>query len=317
MAVNVNRGVYILILILVVSCNDSGSFPSIISNKVTEKHKNIEGTRLYIIPPPGYSTAAGYAGIRKSSAVLQVYDQQDGNYYTSTAIYSKDKFEREGSQVEAYKDVTVCGYKGKYLFMKTNTNTCVYTLAFGDSTFSVTVLGIYPEDDAEAAKELKTALLSVAYDKNKKKDPLTEAPFTVNDSVTNFKFVKTAGANYIFTINGQDIQADSTAPFVMISHVNGIQDGQIAGIADTLFNRIDNEHSVMGKTIKYIPENKINGCPAYARVVYGTINNVPNMVYEMAILKDKDLILFIGDAKNNYETYNAEFLKLSHTIKVK
>jgi len=289
----------------------------VIRNTVTAKHTNIPGTRLSVIIPPGYNIAGGYMGLRKSSAVLQVYDLTDGNFFTSGAIYNKDKFEREGAQILDYKDVIVDGFKGKYIYMKNNDNTLVYTLAFGDSTFCTTVLGIYPEGEEGEGTELKDILESVAYDVNKKIDPFSRAVFKINDSVSAFKFSKLTGSAYIYTWGGKELKFNEDEPYVIITAVNYNAVTPLNAIADSVFKSVEDEHGMTDRDIKNAQEVQTYNYPAYEREVYGMSNGRLTLLYELALVKDKNMVVFAGHSKNDFVTNLASFKSLSRTITFK
>jgi len=307
-----------LILLLVSLAGCSGSnFPDTIKNSVTEKQTNIPGTRLYVTVPEGYSIAGGYMGLRKSTAVLQVYDNTDGNFFTSTPLYNREKFEREGAQVTDYKDVTIDGYKGKYIFMKNSNNTSVYTLVFGDSTFCTTVLGVYPDDDEQEGKELKGILQSIAYNVHRKVSPFSRAAFTIDDTVSAFKFAKLTGSAYIFTPGGKDVRFNDDVPYVIISS-SGYRAGiPLSSLADTTFKTIEDEHAMTAKDIKNAADTTVNNYIAYEREVYGVANGKLTLLYELALAKDKTMVIFTGHSKSDFATNLVEFRNLAQTIEIK
>jgi hypothetical protein len=313
-----NKIACLLLIVLLAACN-SGDFPIEISNKVTAKHTAIPGTRMFVIAPAGYIAAGGFTGLRKSSAVLQVYDNTDANYYTSTQLYSKDKFEREGDQVSEYKDVLIDGYKGRYIAMKGNNNTIVYTLVFGDSTFCTTVLGVYPDNDdnEHTGRELRGMLASIAYDAGRKVDPFSKAPFTINDSFSVFKFTKLNGSTYIYTPGGLQLNFNNDAPYVIISSASYSAAIPLAALADTTFRQIEDGHAMTAKDVKNAVDTTINNNAAYQREVYGVANGKLCLLYELAMVKDKNMIVFTGHCKNDFAKNLIEFKSLAQTITIK
>lgn len=307
---------YIAIVVLLASCSGS-NFPSAIKNSVTDKHTNIPGTRLYVVVPSDFSIATGYMGLRKSTAVLQVYDNTDGNFFANLQIYNREKFEREGAQVSEYKDVVVDGYKGRFFFMRNNNNTLVYTLMFGDSTFCTTIFAVYPEDDEQTGKEMKSIMESIAYDANKKIDPFSRAPFSINDAVSSFKFSKLTGSAYIFTLGGGDMKFNGDQPYVIIS--SGAYDATLpmATLADSTFKKVEDEHAMTAKDVKSSTDTIINNYKAYEREVYGMANDKLTLLYELAIAKDRTMIIFTGHSKSDFESNILDFRNLAHTIRIK
>ncbi len=309
--------IFIMLIALLSSCSEGGNFPEVIKNTATAKHTNIPGTRLSVIIPPGFSIAGGYMGLRKSSAVLQVYDLTDGNFFNSGAIYNKDKFEREGAQILEYKDVVVDGFKGKYIHMKNNDNTLVYTLAFGDSTFCTTVLGIYHEDEQAEGKELKGILESIAYDVNKKIDPFSRAVFKIDDTASAFKFSKLTGSAYIYTWGGKDLKFNDDEPYVIITAVNYNAVTPLPAIADSVFKTVEDEHGMTERDIKNAQQLNTYNYPAYEREVYGMSNGKLTLLYELALVKDKNMVVYAGHSKTDFTTNLALFKELSRTITFK
>src|SRR5574337_737724 len=167
--------------------------PNAIKNSKSEKHINIPGTRLFIIPPENFHTATNFTGLQKdASTAIQVYDLIGGNYYTNAATFNKESFEAKGAKVFEYKVLSVNGYPGKFIYMQGDNNTKECSLVFGDSTFSTMLMGLYPASDESTGEEIRQAFFSIVYDIKLKPDPWTGTFFTLDDSQTRFKFVRAA-----------------------------------------------------------------------------------------------------------------------------
>src|SRR5215831_4642741 len=162
-----------------------------IENAKTNKHINIPGTRLFIIPPPNFSTAKGFIGLQDGkNSILNVMDLVGGNYNTNAATFSKEEFEKKGAKVFDYKEIRVGGFPAKYISMQGDATTKEYALVFGDTTFSTMIIAAYPATDENTGKEIISSLNSICYDKSIKIDPLTTANFSIDDKDSKFKFFK-------------------------------------------------------------------------------------------------------------------------------
>ena len=113
-----------------------------ITTTKTNKHLNIPGTRVFIIPPLGFVTSTKLPAIENGNkAIIQAMDLIGGSFYTNAATFSRKKFELKGLKVLEYKEFKLNKYPAKMVLIQGESQTKMYNLVFGDSTFSTTEIG--------------------------------------------------------------------------------------------------------------------------------------------------------------------------------
>lgn len=139
---------------------------STIENSRTSEHINIPGTRVFIIPPPGFAVAKTFVGLEKSKdTFLSIQEIVGGNFDKDAANFNRERFEPLGN----YQEVQLNGFPAK--FVLTHGTTKHYVLVFGDDTFLVKIMAQCALIDEEAGEQMIAALNSICYDKNTKRKP--------------------------------------------------------------------------------------------------------------------------------------------------
>lgn len=302
-----------LTLTLYTSCGQTpnSGFPDEIKTTKAAKLVNIPGTRVFIIPPEGFTVSSTLPAIEKgNSGMVQAMDLPGGNFYTNAATFSKENFEQKGMKVFEYKELKINGLPAKLAFIQRDPQTKVYNLVFGDSTFSTMVMGVFASNDNKTGEQIKQALLSIYYDKGMDADPLATAPFKLNDSKSIFKFAKSGASMYLYSIDGVKKDAYENEPYFMALSIP-IEGASLNSLADDMAEMIKDSH------IKNISENKTNGFQSFKREVYGKLNGKPALLFQHIVLIGQSAIVMQGIADDNFDKYIAEFEKLSGTVEKK
>jgi hypothetical protein len=198
---------FLLAFSLVITYGQSASMTSVdnLETHKTEKHINIPGTRLFIVPPEDFSISDNFIGlIKENISAIQVMDLDGGNFYTNSANYTKQGFEKKGIKVLDFKELTINGYPCKYICMQGDTSAKVLGFVFGDTTFSVMVMATYPSKDEIVEKSLEIALQTIYYEKGLTIDPFISAYFKLDDSESIFKFFRSSANLFIYSIGGKE-----------------------------------------------------------------------------------------------------------------
>jgi hypothetical protein len=308
-------------LISVVACKQnpstSGKINPNIQNSKTNKHINIPGTRLYIIPPADFSISQTPAGLRKGeTAGITVTDLVNGNYYTNAASFNKAGFVQRGIKTFDFQEIKVNGYPAKYVSLQGDANARMYWLVFGDSSFSTMVMGVYPAGDNTSGKEILSALNTIYYDKNEKIDPFEAAAFSLDDSQSKFKFFQYVTNMYVYTMGGMDNKNDPDAPFLILTQMPIEKGMKAKNVGDMMLSKLEG-YGLKNAEIKNASSEKINGYDAYEAEVHGQMHDKTSIMYQCVIVNGDNVISMQGVAKDNFDENLAAFKALAHTIKIK
>lgn len=84
----------------------------------TSKHINIPGTRLFIIPPPGFVTDKSCEGTAVSAkddkTGINFKDTEGANFYTDSTL-NKKIFEKNGIPIVTYQELKLNNFSAKYI----------------------------------------------------------------------------------------------------------------------------------------------------------------------------------------------------------
>jgi hypothetical protein len=311
--------VYLFILISFTACGQTATnkINTDIRNSKSSKQINIPGTRLYIIPPPGFEASKTFLGFKKGeNSMIDVFDLIGGSFYTNAATFSKEEFEKKGAKVFDFKEIKVNGYPAKFISVQGDAKAKSYELVFGDSTFSTMIMAIYPVDDEKTGDDILNSLNSIYYDKKKKIDPLETANFSIDENVSKFKFFQYNSNLYFYTINGRDNSSNQNAPVVLVYQLPKDNTMTAKSIAEMMISK-SKEYGFTNPLLKNISTEKINGYDTYQIEEYGQLKGINTLIYYCVTTHLDKAIAIQGIAKSEIEANLSEFKKLAQTVKIK
>lgn len=289
-----------------------------INNIKTEKHVNIPGTRLYIVPPSNFKIASNFVGLLKDgSGIIHVYDTLIDNYSNYTTFSLEiEEFKNKGAKVFDFKELTINGFPAKYLYFQGDSSYKGYILDFGDSTFSTMILAAFPTNDDETGKQIYDAIMSFTYDKDLKIDPFESASFKLDDKVSKFKFHKTAANLLIYSIGGVEDKSNKNAPNVIVNTIPFYVTMTPELISEMSIAYLE-KYGLSEKKIKNKSTSKINGDRSYETEIYCKISGQKSLIYQLVVINGDLALVIQGIAKSDFENNLIEFKKLSHTVRFK
>ncbi|MBC9929402.1 hypothetical protein [Chitinophaga qingshengii] len=306
-----------LLLLLAASARTQYRLDSIIHNTKTARHIHVPGTRLYIIPPPGYKIATNFIGLQhKEHGMINVYDLPGGNFYTNAATFSKDGFAQKGATVFDYQELNINGYPAKFVAAQGALTHKTLALVFGDTTFSTSLIAVYPAENNAAGKELLASLKTIWYDPGQTVDPFETANFTLDTRQSPFRFFKYAANLYIYTVNGADTQADPDGPMVMVTQFPNDNTATPKDIAGMMVGKL-RQFGLTNPVTRQEDSTRINNYNAYQVEVTGQMKDKPMMAYCCVVVKGNQAVVLQGISKKDLEQDLQAFKKLSATIQVK
>lgn len=311
---------YSFLLLSLTACGQTSTTAKInedISNTKTNKHINIPGTRLYIIPPPNFKVASTFIGLQKGeTSMFNIYDLVGGNINTNAATFSKAEFERQGAKVFDFKEIKVDGFSGKYIHMQGDASAKSYSIVFGDTTFTTMIMTIYPVGDEKTGNEIINSLNTIFYDKNKKINPFETANFTLDDKDSKFKFFQYNANLYIYTVGGTENKEDKDAPVILVSQLPKDNTMTAKSIADMMISKAQ-QYGLTNPELKNTTNDKINDYETYQTEVYGQMQGKPSLLFYCVLTKGDKAIVIQGISKKDIQTNIEEFKKIANTVRIK
>jgi hypothetical protein len=309
------------LLFLLLSFNAGAQMPAplraAVSNERSTSHVNIPGTRLYIVPPPGFTVSNRFAGLEKgANSMVTVMDLVGGNYYTNAKTFSKEKFASSGIEVFEYRELKVNGYRAKYVSMQGDPLTRTYALVFGDSTFSTMIMCVYGAEDTATGAQIIAALNTIHYDRGKTVDPFANAFFTIGENGSAFKFAKFSAGMYIYTLGGITDEKKMSDQLVLLMSVPMDEETSAQAVAEMMLAKTE-KYGLSDKKTSNRSGEKINGKEAYLVEVTGKINGEDALVFTAVVKNGDKAIIFNGVARKEGPANRENFMRLLQAIRFK
>jgi len=284
-----------------------GSFTS----KKTDRHVNVIGTRVFLIPPEGFKQESGYVGFHRvdgNKGFIQVRDLSTP-FDSMRFYYARERQSSDGYTLKEYEDISVNQYRGKYFVVERETWKAM-TIVFGDSTFFVSLMSGFPPNK-QFEDQIRSTFSSVYYDTAFVVDPLAIAPFVVDHSATKFKLANYSSGVYVYTSDGNRYPKDRVGINVLPTTKDGMtaeefllyHAGSIGGVSDVM---LKNKGAIT-----------VNGHPGYEAEQYFTYNGKDFVKYLAAIADNEKIILIEGYIESDYEKNLSDVRKFVNAISLR
>ncbi len=192
-------------------------------------------------------------------------------------------------------------------------------LAFGDETFVTVIVGVCLTADKSSREELKTIFSNSYYDKSYNLNPLELFNIQIDETITGFKYLTTAGNIFFYSPNGKEdmqsmVDLSSYQVQVMPFEAGGLE--KVKELMDTINSRL----SLQGVNTSNIKKKEIviNGNSAFEITMDASDkNNKKSRFYQAGIYKEgsTSAILFIGTDNDN-GLYFEKFKATAQSIKL-
>lgn len=297
-----------------------GLIPSIASwsqSPADAKHTNIPGTKVSLIVPEEYDIATSFTGLERGDDVaIQVYDLAGGNYFTNAASFSKEKFETAGATVYSYEETKVNNFLAKFIHMQGDAMLESFGLVFGDSTFSVMIMALFPSDDEKTKEQIKATILSAVYEKDKVVDPFENVFFSIDDANTDLKFAKSAANLFVYTLNGDDKDSYQNEPFMIVLPLPADESMTPKDLCLQMILGLESK-GLTGVKITDSSDDKVNDYPAYRLQAQGKMDGDESVIFIQTVIAGSKAVIMQGISRKQFQEAIEDFEALSSTIKIK
>lgn len=273
----------------------------------------VPGTHVVLVPPEGFGPAPGFTGVRKGDAAIQVYDLTGSNYFRNAASFGKARFEARGLKVLAFEELTVQGYPARLARVQNSPTQESMQLMFGDSTFAVQLVGVYPTADATTGTAIRQALLSATYQKNLASDPFAKAVFAFDEKKSPLAFAKTTANLYVYALGGQKKDDYGTEPLLTVTPLPYNPSLTAADISNELLSTLT-RFGFTGFTARKMSSSKINDLLTYETEGFGQMQGQRVLLYQQVTIIGNTAVAMQGLARQDFETAIGQFKSLTHTI---
>lgn len=176
------------------------------AKKPTGKAVNVPGTRVSMVPPPGFILSGNFAGFQdeaSGSSIMVITMPTD--FKTMAASMDKTELTNRGILVEQIDSLTISELPALFVTGTQKAYGLDYTkymLLLGNEDETVIINAASPVDKKSVAKTIKDAMHATTYAPDLQIDPLEHVDFTLNTQDTPFQFSKSVANSLIYTTDG-------------------------------------------------------------------------------------------------------------------
>jgi hypothetical protein len=289
--------------------------PLKINNKITPQHERVEGSKIYFIPPTGFSPRQeimGYVQEGTNNSIL--VKEASGSYKSLTQTFmtenmnvkgikliSQEKFMLNDDEATLFK---VTQKVSKFTFGK-------FMLFSGDDDFCILVSAVFPQDNAKLEAEIKKSLMTIAFKEIDESLPQPRA-FNLKFADSNLKFARKIVDAVIYSGDGKtSVNALEKNSFFAGSGVAKTQD-YLAFSADRLQKQI--------KTNLKIESNnpiKIAGLEGSEIIASTTTSDgKARLLYQVLLFNDGNYYIMYGSAIEDSAKQLAVFQQLAKSFEL-
>jgi hypothetical protein len=186
-------------------------------------------------------------------------------------------------------------------------------LMFGDSTFAVQLVGVYPAADAATGAAIREALLTASYQKNLPSDPFAKAVFAFDEKKSALAFAKTTANLYVYALGGQNKEDYGTEPLLTVTPLPYNPSLTAADVSNELLSTLT-RFGFTGFTARKMSSSKINDLLTYETEGYGQMQGQRVLLYQQVTIIGNTAVAMQGLARQDFETALGHFKSLTHTI---
>jgi hypothetical protein len=292
------------------------------TNTLTTEHKQVRGTKVYIIPPDGFINATNFLGFQQSQSSSSIMVTEiPGPFSVTIKGLDESGLKTQGMILKDKKAVKVNGYDG--LFLKTEQFAyenyfTKYVLAFGNNDFTVMIVGLFPKKLKAIEKDIIKSLYSAFYDLNLQIDIAGSVDFGIDIENTKLKMGKLIMGSLVYTVDGKvPTDSDDETFFQVGMSLSPIE------VNDKKLYALNRVRKMPFDNLE-IDENEINiveidGVTGYEIVAYGISQKSKDkeLIYTTMLYTDNGYYLLNGTAKDDFENNTILFRNLTRTFKRK
>lgn len=310
-----------IILAFAVALVSTTAFGQDLPKEKSEKHIQIKGTSILMIPPASFEVSTNFKGFqnpKNQSAMIMTVDVP-GPYSEIATGFNTETLKPRGMDLKNKKNIKVGTYDGIYIELEQLSNKILFSkhiIIYGNNKSTTIINGIYPKDSIRLGQNIKASIFSTYLDEKTVSNPREALDYTLDENTGNLKFHSVIG-------NGMLFNRDLKTPTESVDKASLITDKSFAKveIADKKafclmrLEKFQDRFSVLNhKGINVIEIDKLKGYELFA------VNNTKKSeeAYMVILFKeDGGYYLFFGTYMAGSETALNDIRKVIQTFRHK
>lgn len=291
-----------------------------IKNEITTNHVSVTGTKISLIPPKGFTRAQNFVGFQQdeSGSSIMILDIP-GPFSEVSKGMTKENFLSKGVEVTTIEHYFVNDKKGLLLTGEQNAYGQIFSkfvFVFGTENETILINGAFPKNLIEIGKEIKTSILSVVYEENKKINPLDNIDFEIDTNGTNLKFAKSFSNMLTYNTDGLlPTQAKNDTSLIIGKAISNIE------IEDKKLYAINRIKKMPLEIVKIDITNEISIDDISGYEIIATAKDkktgLEEKIYQVILFSDQLYYILLGTTNNDFEKNINELKKIVKTFKRK
>ncbi|AEE18091.1 hypothetical protein [Dokdonia sp. 4H-3-7-5] len=169
----------------------------------TERHLQIKGTNIFMIPPVSFTASDNFKGFQDPqdpSSMIMAFEIP-GPYSEVSKGFNADMLKTQGMEMKSRKEIKVGNYNGIFLDVEQPANGMMFSkhiLIYGDEKSSTLLNGVYVKDSLELGEKIKQSVLSTFVDATVEKNPREALNYSLNEDVGSLKYLAVIGNGFLF-----------------------------------------------------------------------------------------------------------------------
>ena len=291
-----------------------------IANHLTDQHIQIPGTRLFMIPPLGFTLNSHSMSFdSEDGSKMIIKDILGGDFEKNAGGLNENVLRESGFKLLKHNAFVLNGYSARYAVVEAWGNANTLLFGFGDSSFAVMISAMYPSTDTSIENNINTSIASIVYDENAVIDPSLVAIFVTDSLVSKYQFSQFNSGSYYYTRpnKSKNLTGDlkNTVSIKQVSADNMIMSETLT--QETLSSFQKNGFA-FSDTI-HLEYSRIDGQEAIETATFGTLKGEKHLLYTLTILnRAKNIGIIVNNLMDSsFEDNLSESKKFTHSIKFK
>tara|TARA_R110002050_G_scaffold125566_1_gene245302 strand:+ start:267 stop:1208 length:942 start_codon:yes stop_codon:yes gene_type:complete len=293
---------------------------STINNELTTEHKAVNGTKISIIPPNGFTEASNFLGFEqniKGSSIMVL--NIPGPFSEVSKGLTEEGLISQGMTLKEMEKISFNNLPAIFLKAEQSAYGNIYTkyiLVFGTEKESILINGSFPENLTDFNELVKESVLSSVYDTGKVIDPYETVDFEISTDGTDFVFASSISNTLIFNRDGEiPSESKDNASLIIVKSFSNvdIMDKKLFAINRIKLLPIEIEKITSTELIE------VNGISGYEIVADGKDKKtgVKEKAYQVILFNDSVYYMLFGSSESDFDNNIELFRKLVKTFKLK
>lgn len=176
--------------------------------EATDKHIQVKGTQVFIIPPMDFAPSPTFKGFQDPSdptSMIMVVDVP-GPFAGVTQGFTAEMMEPRGMKLIDKQEISVGDFEGYLINIEQAANGLTFSkliLVYGNEQNTTLINGVFLKDSVEKGTAISESIKTTFVNSSLEVDPRKELSYEVDETVGNLQLFRVMGNSIIFNRDGK------------------------------------------------------------------------------------------------------------------